>query len=114
MICPRDGCAGTANYRIGTSGSHLHIMWSSPNNFDKHASHLAVGTDTLSVYSCLDKCNSLLNLHWQNVLFAGVTTERSDKFNDMYYQKPSWFARKYVYHDTKVRCQDDRGHDHDQ
>ena len=36
-------------------------------------------------------------------LLAGVTTERSDKFNDMYYQKPSWFARKYVYHDTKVR-----------
>ena len=32
-----------------------------------------------------------------------MTTERSDKFNDMYYQKPSWFARKYVYHDTKVR-----------
>ena len=49
MICSRDGCAGTANYRVGTSGSHLHIMWSSPNNFDKHASHLAVGTDTLSV-----------------------------------------------------------------
>ena len=41
-------------------------------------------------------------------LLAGVTTERSDKFNDMYYQKPSWFARKYVYHDTKVRCPDVR------
>ena len=39
----RDGCAGTANYRIAGSSSHLHIMWSSPNNFDKHASHLAVG-----------------------------------------------------------------------
>ena len=37
-----------------------------------------------------------------------MTTERSDKFNDMYYQKPSWFARKYVYHDTKVRCPDVR------
>ena len=35
--------------------------------------------------------------------FAGVTEERSDKFNDMYYQKPTWFARKYVYHDTQVR-----------
>ena len=39
----RDGCAGTANYRIAGTSSHLHIMWSSPNNFDKHASHLAVG-----------------------------------------------------------------------
>jgi len=69
----KDGCAGTANYKIEGSNLHLHIMWTSPNNFDKHASHLAIG----------------------------VTTERSDKFNDMYYQKPSWFARKYVYHDTQ-------------
>jgi len=69
----KDGCAGTANYKINGTNEHLHIMWSSPNNFDKHASHLAVG----------------------------VTEERSDKFNDMYYQKPSWFARKYVYHDTQ-------------
>ena len=33
--------------------------------------------------------------------FPGVTTERSDKFNDMYYQKPTWFARKYTYHDKQ-------------
>ena len=43
FLLTRDGCAGTANYRIAGASSHLHIMWSSPNNFDKHASHLAVG-----------------------------------------------------------------------
>ena len=43
FLLARDGCAGTANYRIAGASSHLHIMWSSPNNFDKHASHLAVG-----------------------------------------------------------------------
>jgi len=69
----KNGCAGTANFRIGESDQYLHIMWSSPNNFDKHASHLAVG----------------------------ITDERTDKFNDMYYQRPTWFARKYVYHDTQ-------------
>lgn len=69
----KDGCAGTANFRIGDSDQYLHIMWSSPNNFDKHASHLAVG----------------------------ISEERTDKFNDMYYQRPTWFARKYVYHDTQ-------------
>jgi len=69
----KSGCAGTANFRIGGSEEFLHVMWSSPNNFDKHASHLAVG----------------------------VSQERNNKFNDMYYQKPTWFARKYVYHDTQ-------------
>ena len=39
----RDGCAGTANYKISGSNQYLHVMWSSPNNFDKHASHLAIG-----------------------------------------------------------------------
>ena len=68
----RDGCAGTANFKISGSSQYLHVMWSSPNNFDKHASHLAVG----------------------------VGPERCDKFHDMYYQRPTWFARKYVYHDT--------------
>lgn len=68
----KSGCAGTANYRIGDTQDFLHIMWSSPNNFDKHASHLAIG----------------------------ITQERTNKFNDMYYQRPTWFARKYVYHDT--------------
>ena len=33
-------------------------------------------------------------------VLLGVSSERCDKFNDMYYQKPSWFARKYVYHDV--------------
>merc|ERR1719378_1266358 len=33
----KDGCAGTANYKINGTNEHLHIMWSSPNNFDKHA-----------------------------------------------------------------------------
>ena len=68
----RSGCAGTANFRIGGSEEFLHVMWrcytliqsdltqscfspSSPNNFDKHASHLAVG----------------------------VSQERNNKFNDM-------------------------------
>ena len=32
-----------SNCRIGESNEYLHVMWSSPNNFDKHASHLAVG-----------------------------------------------------------------------
>ena len=39
----RDGCAGTANYKISGNNQYLHVMWSSPNNFDKHASHLAIG-----------------------------------------------------------------------
>jgi len=51
----KSGCAGTANFRIGGSEEFLHVMWSSPNNFDKHASHLAVG----------------------------VSQERNNKFNDM-------------------------------
>ena len=52
----RDGCAGTANYRLagaGSSSSHLHIMWSSPNNFDKHASHLAVGGYNVQFSVCV-------------------------------------------------------------
>jgi len=69
----KSGCAGTTYYKIGDSECYLHIMWSSPNNFDRHASHLAVG----------------------------VTQERGDKFNDMYFNRPSWFTRKYVYHDTQ-------------
>jgi len=80
LLCSRltrphanSGCAGTVYYDIQGTDSNLHIMWSSPNNFDKHASHLAVG----------------------------VNQARSDKFNDMYYNKPTWFTRKYVYHDTQ-------------
>lgn len=70
----RSGCAGTLNFRIeGLKNHNLHIMWTSPNNFDKLASHLAVG----------------------------VSQERTDKFNDMYYNKQSWFCRKYVYHDKQ-------------
>ena len=54
-------------------------------------------------------CPCLTSLIWQTQkphlspfsLFSGVTTERSDKFNDMYYQKPTWFARKYTYHDAQ-------------
>ena len=83
----RDGCAGTANFRISGTSQYLHVMWSSPNNFDKHASHLAIGKD------------------WQTsgvseAMLEGVGPERCDKFHDMYYQRPTWFARKYVYHDT--------------
>jgi len=69
----RSGCAGTISFRLGNLLSNLHIMWTSPNNFDKLASHLAVG----------------------------VSEERTDKFNDMYYNRPTWFTRKYVYHDRQ-------------
>ena len=37
------GCAGTVSFGIGSIKENLHVMWSSPNNFDKLASHLAVG-----------------------------------------------------------------------
>ena len=45
VIHCRDGCAGTANYKISGTNQYLHVMWSSPNNFDKHASHLAIGNN---------------------------------------------------------------------
>ncbi|XP_023345876.1 uncharacterized protein LOC111714894 [Eurytemora carolleeae] len=67
------GCAGTVSFGIGSIKENLHVMWSSPNNFDKLASHLAVG----------------------------ISQEKSDKFIDMYYNHDTWFTRKYVYHDSK-------------
>ena len=62
LLHSRDGCAGTANYKISGTAQYLHVMWSSPNNFDKHASHLAIGCNINIMY--------ILEYHFTNMSAA--------------------------------------------
>lgn len=79
------GTSGVSTWEIGTTGLHLYVLWCAPFNFDFYSNRLAIGIVSDQDNPPVDKRT----------------------FKRLYYDDPTWFARRAYYRDSIPISKDD-------